>query len=149
MSSGRVAVCLEVTPKQAFASALDWPGWCRAGGDQDAALAALATYSGRYAPVAGQAGRSFLSAVAFDVVARVPGGSATAFAAPECRRPFPQVTAEAERATVTPAAARRLGPGRRGLCGLRRDPAASPPELAGAHGAAGGPGPADRPRDRR
>ena len=29
-------------------------------------------------------------------------------AAPECRRPFPQMTAEAERAKVTPAAARRL-----------------------------------------
>ena len=38
----------------------------------------------------------------------MPGGPATAFAAPECRRPFPQVTAGAERVTVTPAAARRL-----------------------------------------
>ena len=58
MSSGRVAVFLEVTPKQTFASALDWPGWRRAGRDEDAALAALAAYSGRYAPVAGQAGVS-------------------------------------------------------------------------------------------
>jgi hypothetical protein len=51
---------------------------------------------------------SFPSTVAFDVVERVPDGPKTAFAAPECRRPFPQVTAEAERAKVTPAAARRL-----------------------------------------
>jgi hypothetical protein len=58
--------------------------------------------------VAGQAGLSFPSTVAFDVVERAPGGPATAFAAPECRRPFPQVTAGAERAKVTPAAARRL-----------------------------------------
>ena len=107
MSSGRIAVCLEVTPEQAVASALDWPGWCRAGRDEGAALEALARYAGRYAPVAGQARVSFPSPVAFDVVERVPGGAATAFAAPECRRPFPQVTVEAERATVTPAAACR------------------------------------------
>ena len=108
MSSRRIAVCLEVTPKQTFASALDWPGWCRAGRDEGAALEALRSYAERYAPVAEQAGVSLPSTVGFDVVERVPGGSATAFAAPECRRPFPQVTAEAERATVTPAAARRL-----------------------------------------
>jgi hypothetical protein len=33
MSPRRIAVCFEVTPKQTFASALDWPGWCRAGRD--------------------------------------------------------------------------------------------------------------------
>ena len=108
MSSRRIAVCLEVTPKQAFASALDWPGWCRAGLDEDAALEALTSYAERYAPVAEQAGVSFPSTIAVDVVERVPGGRTTAFAAPECRRPFPQVTAEAERANVAPAAARRL-----------------------------------------
>ena len=68
----------------------------------------LAGYAERYAPVAEHAEASFPSTVAFEVVERVPGGPATAFAAPECRRPFPQVTAEAEQATVTPAAARHL-----------------------------------------
>jgi hypothetical protein len=108
MPPRRIAVCLEVTPKQAVASALEWPGWCRAGRDEEAALEALASYAGRYAPVAKQAGVSFPAAVAFDVVERVPGGPATAFAAPECRRPFPQITAGAERASLTLAAARRL-----------------------------------------
>ena len=108
MPPRRIEVCLEVTPKQAFASALDWPGWCRAGRDEGAALSVLASYAGRYAPVAAHAGVSFPSAIAFDVAERMPGGPATAFAAPECRRPFPQITAAAERATVTPAAARRL-----------------------------------------
>jgi hypothetical protein len=108
MPHHRIAVCLEATPEQAFASALDWPGWCRAGRDEDAALEALASYAGRYAAAAGHTGVSFPSAVTFDVVERVPGGPATAFAAPECRRPFPQVTAQADRATVPPAAARRL-----------------------------------------
>jgi hypothetical protein len=108
VSSRRIAVCLEVSPKQIFASALDWPGWCRAGRDESAALDALATYADRYRPVAEQASISFPSTVVFDVVERMPGGPATAFSAPECRRPFPQVTAEAERAKMTPATARRL-----------------------------------------
>jgi hypothetical protein len=104
-TSRRIAVCLEVTPRQTFASALDWPGWRRAGRDEDAAPEALASYAERYAPAADHAGMSFPSTVAFDVVERVPGEPTTAFAAPECRRPFPQVTARAERAKVTPAAA--------------------------------------------
>jgi len=108
MPPRRIKVCLEVTPKQAVASALDWPGWCRAGRNEGAALETLASYAGRYAPVAAHAGVSFLFTVAFDVIERVPGGPATAFAAPECRRPFPQITAAAERAVVTPAAARHL-----------------------------------------
>jgi hypothetical protein len=107
MSSGRIAVCLEVTPKQTVASALDWPGWCRAGRDEGAALAALTSYAERYASVAERAGVSFPSPVVFDVVERLPGGPTTAFAAPECRRPFPHMTAEAEGTKVTPAAARR------------------------------------------
>jgi hypothetical protein len=94
MASGRIAVCMEVTPKMSFASALDWPGWCRAGRGEGAALEALASYSERYAPVAEQARVSFPSTVAFDVVERVPGGPTNAFAAPECRRPFPQMTTE-------------------------------------------------------
>jgi hypothetical protein len=108
MSSRRIAVCLEVTPKESFASALDWPGWCRAGRDEGTALAALASYAERYAPVAEQAGLRVPSILAFDVVERVPGGPTTAFAAPECRRPFPQIAAEAELARVTAAAASRV-----------------------------------------
>src|SRR4029453_4456201 len=97
-----------VSPKNPSPPAPAGPGWCRAGWDESTALEALASYTERYAPVAEQAGVSFPSMVAFDVVERVPGGPTTAFAAPECRRPFPQMTAEAERAKVTPAAARRL-----------------------------------------
>src|SRR6266567_455599 len=130
MPSRRIAVCLEVSPKQAVASALDWPGWCRAGRDEGAALEALASYAGRYAPVAGQAGVSFPAAVAFDVAERVPGGPATAFAAPECRRPFPQITAGAERAAVTPAAARLLaGLVTAAWAAFEQSAAASPAEL--------------------
>ena len=108
MTTASTAVYLELGSKRVFACAVDWPGWCRAGRDEGAALAALASYAERYAPVAKRAGVSFPSTVDFDVIERLPGGPTTAFAAPECRRPFPQVTAEAERANVTPAAARRL-----------------------------------------
>ena len=90
MSSRQIAVCLEVSPRETIASALDWPGWCRAGRDEGAALKALASYAERYVPVTRQAGVSFPSTVAFDVLERMPRGSPTAFAAPECRRPFPQ-----------------------------------------------------------
>jgi Resolvase, N terminal domain len=92
MPPRRIAVCLEATPKQAFASALDWPGWCRTGRDADAALKTLASYAERDAAVAEHTEVSFPSTITFDVIERVPGGPATAFGAPECRRPFPQVT---------------------------------------------------------
>jgi hypothetical protein len=108
MPSGRIAVFLETAGQVTVASALDWPGWCRAGTGEDAALAALAGYAGRYAPVAELAGVGLPAAVDFDVVERVPGGPASAFAAPECRRPFPQVTAAADRAVVVAASAGRL-----------------------------------------
>jgi hypothetical protein len=113
MSSGRVAVFLEGTPEQAVASALDWPGWCRAGRDEDAALETLASYAGRYAPVAAHAGISFPSTVAFGVAERVPGGPATAFAAPECDRRGRGGEGDVGRG---PAPGR---PGHRGLGGIR------------------------------
>jgi hypothetical protein len=70
MPSRRIAVFLEVTQDRTVASALGWPGWCRAARDEGAALEALAGYAGRYAPVAGRAGVSFPATVAFDVVER-------------------------------------------------------------------------------
>ena len=42
-----------------FASASEWPGWCRSGRDEEAALGALAAYAARYAPVASEAGLEF------------------------------------------------------------------------------------------
>jgi hypothetical protein len=101
MAPRAIDVVLEITPKKTFASALDWPGWCRSGKDEEAALDALAGYAERYEPVAQRAGVRFPSKVALSVVERAPGGTTTTFGAPE-------VTAEAERARVTAAAARRM-----------------------------------------
>jgi len=150
MPPGRIAVCLEVTPKQAVAAALDWPGWCRAGRDEQAALAALASYAGRYAPVAAHAGLSIPATAAFEVAERVPGGPATAFAAPECRRPFPQTTAKADRAALTPRRGPAPGPpGHRGLGHLRPDRHRLTSRAAqGPARRRPRPGPDHRPRDR-
>ncbi len=87
------------------------------------------------------AGVSFPSTVALDVVERVPGGSTTGFAAPECRRPFPQITAEADRAKVNPAAVHRL-------IGLVTAAWATFDEIAGASPAQLRKGPRGGGRDR-
>ena len=77
-------VYLEAGKKRVFACAVDWPGWCRSGRDEEQALAALATAVSRYAVV------PVLARVAFDPVSevdcieiaeRVTGSSATDFGA--------------------------------------------------------------------
>ncbi|HEY4026826.1 MAG TPA: hypothetical protein VGO86_10395 [Candidatus Dormibacteraeota bacterium] len=79
------AVYLEVGRKRVFACALDWPGWCRAGRNEEQALAALDAYRPRYAPVAQRAGLELPpgAALTFDVVERLPGTAGyTDFGAP-------------------------------------------------------------------
>jgi hypothetical protein len=49
-------VYVEAADKRAFACAVDWPGWCRAGKDEDAAVASLVAYTDRYAELAELAG---------------------------------------------------------------------------------------------
>jgi len=78
------AVCLEVGAKKVFASAVDWPGWCRAGKTEELALEALEAYAERYAEVADQAGVRFpkSAGAAFEVVERARGDATTDFGAP-------------------------------------------------------------------
>jgi hypothetical protein len=94
-------VVVEFTDKKVFASALDWPGWARAGRTEEAALEALVDYAERYAPVATTAGLAQPRRIAFDVIERLPGDATTSFGAPA-------IPASAEREAVTAAAARRL-----------------------------------------
>lgn len=76
-------VYLEIGSKRVFACSADWPGWARAGRDDERALAELAAYALRYAPVAEAAGLSFPgSKHAFHVVERVKGSGTTDFGAP-------------------------------------------------------------------
>lgn len=75
---------LEIGSKRAFASAVDWPGWCRSGRDEKLALEALASYVDRYAVVPAAAGIPFAKTTAtkFDVIERLKGDATTEFGAP-------------------------------------------------------------------
>jgi hypothetical protein len=78
-------VAIETGSKRVFAFALDWPGWCRLGKDEASALANLAAYAPRYAPVAKKAHITFDSelATAFRVVEHLSGTATTDFGAPD------------------------------------------------------------------
>ena len=82
-----MTVGVEVTPKKSFASALEWPGWTRAGKTPEAAVEALAAYAPRYAAVAKRAKLDFPFGidVELDVVERAEGNATTAFGAPDVR----------------------------------------------------------------
>lgn len=77
-------VSVEVHPKRSFAWALDWPGWCRAGKTEEAAIEALAEYVERCRPVAERAGLRLGARAAdeIEVVERLPGDASTVFGAP-------------------------------------------------------------------
>jgi hypothetical protein len=78
-----IAVYLESGSKRVFASALEWPGWCRSGKDATLALNALAASAPRYALVAAEAGLPFpVRSPSFDVVERIKGSATTDFGAP-------------------------------------------------------------------
>jgi hypothetical protein len=81
-----IAVTVEATPKKAFATAIDWPGWSRSGKTEELALDALAAAAPRYVLVAREAGETFPGKTpdrdAFEVVERTTGGSGTEFGVP-------------------------------------------------------------------
>jgi hypothetical protein len=81
-------IYLEQGSKRVFACSLAWPGWCRSGRDEGAAVAALAAYAGRYGVVAGEAGLPFPPAdypttELFTIADRVQGSATTDFGAPD------------------------------------------------------------------
>jgi predicted RNase H-like HicB family nuclease len=100
-------VYLEVGSKKTFACSLDWPGWCRSGKTEEAALEALAAYADRYRPVAEEAGVRFPKPD-FKVVERVKGNPTTDFGAPGVPADAdgqPLAKAQAERLATLVAAA--------------------------------------------
>jgi hypothetical protein len=95
-------VFLEVGAKRTFASAADWPGWCRAGKNEHAALESLAAYARRYAAVAKLAKVPFPNdATGFKVVERLKGNATTEYGAPA-------IPARAERDLLTAAETKRM-----------------------------------------
>ena len=75
----------EIGQKRVIAAALDWPGWCRGGRDEAAAVAALLDYGPRYTLAMAAADLPFAAPAAtddFTIVERLPGSSGTDFGAP-------------------------------------------------------------------
>lgn len=79
------SVFVEQGNKKAFAGAPAWPGWCRSGRDEAAALQALVTYGPRYAQVLQAAGLAFTApsdVTELFVVERPAGSAGTDFGVP-------------------------------------------------------------------
>ena len=80
-----ILVTIEHTPKKAFVTAADWPGWSRSGKTEELALETLAAYARRYAVVADAADRRFTATPTvddFEIVERHEGSSGTEFGVP-------------------------------------------------------------------
>jgi hypothetical protein len=85
-ASRTIDVYLEIGDKRTFAGAIDWPGWCRAGRDEDSALQALVDCGPRYAGVLHAAHIAFHAPAdtsALAVVERLEGNTTTDFGAPD------------------------------------------------------------------
>ena len=98
MAGHQVRVGLEIGPRWVFASALDWPGWCRRGRGEHAALDTLLDYADRYAAVAGPE----FAPGDLQVAGQVTGNATTDFGAPDVPGPWdaePLGPAEADRLT--------------------------------------------------
>ncbi|MBO0683186.1 MAG: hypothetical protein J2P45_08540 [Candidatus Dormibacteraeota bacterium] len=116
---------MESGSKRVFACAFDWPGWCRSGKGEEAALEALATYAQRYAVVAAEAEVSFPpeAAADFEVLDRITGSKNADFGAlgaPPARDAEPISPEEAGRQASLLAGAWRV---------FDRVVAGAPPEL--------------------
>lgn len=80
-----VEVYVEATAKRAFAGAVDWPGWCRSGKEEEAALESLFGYGPRYARVLKGSGVRFTAPArpaTLSIVERMQGDATTDFGAP-------------------------------------------------------------------
>jgi hypothetical protein len=87
-----IPIYLEVAPKKVFAGAIDWPGWCRSGRDEEGAVAALAAYAPRYARAIGRGLAADITSrpvdpATFDIVRRLKGGAGTDFGVPSLPAP--------------------------------------------------------------
>jgi hypothetical protein len=78
-------VYIEKASRRLFVGAIEWPGWCRSGSDEEAALASLVAYGPRYAQVVRAVKPAFrppTSPSALTVVERLKGDATTDFGAP-------------------------------------------------------------------
>jgi hypothetical protein len=81
-----IPIALEIGKARTFALAVDYPGWCRNGRDEAAAIQSLYDYAPRYARVLEQAGIAFATPSSLTdlvVVERQPGNATTDYGAPD------------------------------------------------------------------
>lgn len=79
-------IFLEIGQKKVLAGATDWPGWCRGGRSEEAAVQALVDYGPRYAAVMAAAGLEVTppaGAAGFSVVERAAGNASTDYGVPD------------------------------------------------------------------
>lgn len=75
-------VYVETGAKRVFAGALEWPGWCRGGRDENSALEALLAYAPRYAAALKRGRLGFTAPSDLRIVERLHGDATTDFGAP-------------------------------------------------------------------
>jgi hypothetical protein len=94
-SSANLHVFFEAGKRRTFAGAVEWPGWCRSGSDEQSALQALFDYGPRYAAILQAAQIEFQPAASpedFVVVERLVGNASTDFGAPNIPLPSDERT---------------------------------------------------------
>ncbi len=99
-----IQIFLETGRRKTFAGAVAWPGWCRSGRDEVAAVQAMLDYGPRYAQVVGGSGVEFrLPAGSSDllVAERHTGNATTDFGAPA-------IVLDADREPLDPAELQHL-----------------------------------------
>jgi hypothetical protein len=83
--SPTIDIYLERGSRRTFAAATEWPGWCRSGRDEEAAVQALVEYGPRYAQVLRGTALAFHAPAdlsTFTIGERLEGSSTTDFGAP-------------------------------------------------------------------
>jgi hypothetical protein len=102
---GDLPIYIEVGTRRTFASAVEWPGWSRAGRDEHEAVAALAAYRDRYSAVVQPVTPKFTAPkdpTDYRIVKRLKGNAGTEFGIPSLGLPTdgePIAAAELERLT--------------------------------------------------
>jgi hypothetical protein len=100
----KIGVYLEIGKKRTFAGAVDWPGWCRSGRDEESALQSLFESGARFASVVQRSRLGFQKpkdASGFVVVERLKGNATTDFGAPA-------IAPDSDSKPVSPEELRRL-----------------------------------------
>ncbi|NIS80223.1 MAG: hypothetical protein GTO14_08445 [Anaerolineales bacterium] len=85
-SPTRLDIYLEIGKKRVFAGAVEWPGWCRRGRDEESAIQALLDSGPRYAQIMQSKELGFEApenAASFNIIERLTGNTTTDFGAPD------------------------------------------------------------------